>query len=324
MLLATTKLIKKYRAEIGIGTLIVFIASLLTAAIAAGVIIRTSGVLQEKSYAVAGQARKRLVTGVEITEVYGNANLTAVRVPQLEISLRLRPGAQEVNLRQMGLTFSTESYSIGSTLQHSTASKYNEKLNGVPLKNTSWYSLSSDLNSDGQIDYLKIDLNYGASHDAFLFNISGVGIANVSLGKYIYNATLSAQVRVVLNEKKIVYDEDVYGFITADFNVTSGGNITVSANQVLYFDQFPSQDICTFDRLIPERFFCYIVKLGDHDTILEPGESLVLYYKFKNKNALREDEEFQLSFVPKDGAITYLYGQVPGVVRKQKILIWPT
>jgi len=308
------------RAMVGISTLIVFIAAILTAAIAAGVIIRTSGVLQERSYAVAGQARKRLVTGLEVTEVYGNSNTTTASIPQIEINVRLRPGASEVNLRQMGLTVTTETFARAATLQHSTANAYNESLVGVVLSNETWYTLTADLNNDGVSDYVRIAP--AAGNDDLQFNISNVGLANVSLGADISSAS-SGNVNISFSEAMIDYDEEIYGYVTADLTAIVDNNITANSSELFYFTQVPSKDSCTFDSLIPERFFCYTTKLGDSDPILEPGESLVLYYKFRNKYALAEDEELQISFVPKDGAITYLYAKMPAVVRKKKILIWP-
>jgi len=316
---------KQKKAMVGIGTLIVFISAILTAAIAAGVIIRTSGVLQERSYAVAGQARKRLVTGLEVTEVYGNSNVSVPDIPQLEINIRLRPGASEVNLRQMGMTVTTETFARAATLQHSTASRYNESLLGITISNESWYALKSDLDNDGVTDYVRVGIN-SSGNDFLMFNVSSEGLANVSLGKDISSAS-TTPVSLSLSEAKIDYDDGIFGYMTLSGNATQDNNITISSfvsGNKFFFTQFPAKDLCNFETVIPERFFCYQTKLGDSDTILEPGESLVLFYKFRNKYALREDEEVQISFVPKDGAITYLYAKIPAVVRKTKVLIWPS
>ena len=57
------------RAEMGIGTLIIFIALLLVAAIAAGVLIQSSGSLQEKALTTGDQAEGQIATNVRIVEV---------------------------------------------------------------------------------------------------------------------------------------------------------------------------------------------------------------------------------------------------------------
>lgn len=318
------RLSKRKKAFVGIGTLIVFIAAILTAAIAAGVVIRTSGVLQERSYAVAGQARKRLVTGLEVTEVYGNSNISVPNIPQLEINVRLRPGASEVNLRQMGMTVTTETFARSATLQHSSANRYNESLLGVTLTNDSWYALSADLDNDGVTDYVKLLTTSG--NDYLLFNVSSEEVlANVSLGVDLANAG-TTPVEISLDEAQINADGNIYGYVTINGNATEDNNLTISStgDNKFFFTQFPARDLCSFETLIPERFFCYNTKLGDSDPILEPGESYVLLYQFRPQYALSEDEEVQISFVPKDGSITYLYAKIPAVVRKTKVLIWPS
>ena len=68
------------KAEMGVGTLIVFIAMLLVAAIAAGVLIQTAGSLQEKSLSTGQQARAQISTNARVIEVSAsdgrNGNVT--------------------------------------------------------------------------------------------------------------------------------------------------------------------------------------------------------------------------------------------------------
>ena len=85
------------RAQVGIGTLIVFIAMVLVAAIAAGVLINTAGFLQssaeESGEQAASQVTNRLVEVSTVGNVTGSSTIDWVNM-----TVRLAPGSEDVNL----------------------------------------------------------------------------------------------------------------------------------------------------------------------------------------------------------------------------------
>jgi len=98
---------KPKKGEMGVGTLIVFIAMLLVAAVAAGVLIQTAGSLQEKSLSTGQQARSQISTNARVVEVSAtdgqNGNLTDFR----EI-IKLSPGSDPIKLSQIIFSFNTK------------------------------------------------------------------------------------------------------------------------------------------------------------------------------------------------------------------------
>ncbi len=59
----------------GIGTLIIFIAMILVAAVAAGVLIQTASSLQSKSLDVGRQSQEKITTDIDVVQVYaGNTS----------------------------------------------------------------------------------------------------------------------------------------------------------------------------------------------------------------------------------------------------------
>jgi len=87
-------------AVIGIGTLIVFIAMVLVAAVAASVIIQTSESLQNRAYAVGKQTIREVSSGVSIIDQMGYTNEGKTIVEYLAISVRPRAGSYDLDLNE--------------------------------------------------------------------------------------------------------------------------------------------------------------------------------------------------------------------------------
>ncbi|WP_406671145.1 archaellin/type IV pilin N-terminal domain-containing protein [Methanolobus sp. ZRKC4] len=120
--------IKNNKAQVGIGTLIIFISMVLIAAVAASVLLQTSGTLQQKSQATGKEASKEVSSNLMIEDVVGirskNSSLDmSASIDMLEIVLTLNTASAPVNLEQVILSITDGSTTNDLVYAGNTRSK---------------------------------------------------------------------------------------------------------------------------------------------------------------------------------------------------------
>jgi len=85
------------RGQVGIGTLIVFIAMVLVAAIAAGVLINTAGFLQTKSEQTGQESSAQVTDRVNVVSTYGEVGNDET-VTLVNLTVMKSSGAGDINL----------------------------------------------------------------------------------------------------------------------------------------------------------------------------------------------------------------------------------
>ena len=94
----------------GIGTLIIFIALILVAAIAAGVLIQTSTSLQSKSLDVGKQTQSRITTDLEVVQIKAEGTGDSVinaNTDHMTVSARLSAGSDIIKLEDIVVSIIT-------------------------------------------------------------------------------------------------------------------------------------------------------------------------------------------------------------------------
>ena len=89
---------KDEKAAVGIGTLIVFIAMVLVAAVAASVLISTAEHLQSKAKSVGTQTIAEVSSGLAIEQITGYTNEDRTKIEYLAFTIRPRAGTTDLDL----------------------------------------------------------------------------------------------------------------------------------------------------------------------------------------------------------------------------------
>jgi flagellin FlaB len=89
---------KEQRGQVGIGTLIVFIAMVLVAAIAAGVLINTAGFLQSQAEATGQESTDLVSERIEAGEAVGIVGADTSELKSIKVNVKAAPGANEIDL----------------------------------------------------------------------------------------------------------------------------------------------------------------------------------------------------------------------------------
>jgi len=103
---------KDKKAMVGIGTLIVFIAMILIAAVAATVLIQTSETLQQRARTVGTATIREVSAGIMIDDVTGYTDVAKTKIEYLALGVRPRAGSKDIDLSLAHLSIKYTNLSV--------------------------------------------------------------------------------------------------------------------------------------------------------------------------------------------------------------------
>jgi archaeal flagellin FlaB len=304
------------KAEMGVGTLIIFIAMLLVAAVAAGVLLQTAGSLQEKSLATGKQATGQIATNAETVEVSatdgrdGNLN-------EFNQIMKLSPGSDEIKLDQIIFSFNTKDATstlkyrgtTGTCINNGTTgytTRINDEISSA-IDNNSWYSFTEDIDYDGDFsdrmrvaangDALEFDLSSFSSY----YNFSITDVSNAE------NSPVSFSV-----EKQNIHSTNAsYGKIA--ITGTTNVNDSLIADMITIYPYKNGEGYFTVTYL----------QTGTNHVAgnMQRGDLIKICYEAPND--IGEDEEVRLNFIPKIGTATLTEFVTPDVISTQRTYLYP-
>jgi flagellin-like protein len=307
------------KAEMGVGTLIIFIAMLLVAAVAAGVLIQTAGSLQEKSLATGQQARAQISTNARVIEVSA-ADGRLGNLTDFQEIVKLSPGSDAIKLDQIIFTFNTKDST--STLKYRGVEGICERNNqdGYNTWNSEYinvdvgnsannFTLDEDYDDDGVDDYMYVGLEDETDGFTYLyFNLSSAGLINMSLDANISNAPVAVDVQNIV----IANTTTTFAYVTVS-GVTDV-NTTLVANMSF---------VVTPYRAGEGYFTVAYEQEGTNHVVgnLQRGDIIRLCLEAPGE--IVEDEEVRLNFIPKIGTATLTQFVTPDVISTERVYLYP-
>jgi flagellin-like protein len=120
------------RGQVGIGTLIIFIAMVLVAAVAAGVLVNTSGLLQSQAEDTGADAQAQVSNQIDVVSAAGK--VSSGNVETVTLTVKKSPGSDPIDLSAATIEYTSGANSV--TLTHETSTSATEFTTAVEKGNS--------------------------------------------------------------------------------------------------------------------------------------------------------------------------------------------
>ncbi len=166
------------RGQVGIGTLIIFIALVLVAAVAAGVLVNTSGELQSTAADTGSQAQAEVSNQLDVVSATGETASNGNNVTAIDFEVKKSAGADAIDTGAMTVQFTSDSSSatITSTVDTVLSETSDRATITVDLSSDPSSGTLNELEPGSEAQVTFVDQS-GAS------TIYGVNVPQVTTGK---------------------------------------------------------------------------------------------------------------------------------------------
>ena len=205
------------QAMVGIGTLIVFIAMVLIAAVAASVLISTSETLQSRAKTVGTQTIREVSAGISIDSVTGYTDSGKTKIEYLALSVRPRAGSKDIDLSLCTLTVLYDNLTV-LTLNESLVQNVNTDNVSVfqtPIVSGGNYTILDNL-SCSEFGLIAIH-----DPDGSITNTNGMNSGD--------RAYLVVNLTAVIGTSALPSREDISGTITPEIGIKAQYDVTAPA-----------------------------------------------------------------------------------------------
>ncbi len=300
------------KAEMGVGTLIVFIAFLLVAAVAAGVLISTANSLQERALATGQQAEGQIASHALVVEVSATDGLDGT-LDDFTSIMKLASGSDPIKLDDVLFTFNTVDKTASLTYAGTDATTNNAVTGYYTLRETD-IATTFDTTTNASIgdwDLDKVDDAVSvanSSHLAFYFSTDGLAYAGGALNLSLVNSTQAVNGASIISAT----DGSTLGTLTLDAYIYTAN--TIQDNQTC--NVTPAKEGDGF-------FSVEYIQEGTNFRAgnLQRGDIVKLYYEAPG--SIGEDQEVRLNFIPKIGTTTLTEFVTPDVIAVERVYLYP-
>jgi flagellin FlaB len=171
-----SKMKKDSRAEMGVGTMIIFIAMVLVAAVAASVLISTANSVREQAQSTGEQAITNVASGFVVQDVIGVVDTDDYQnVEGIIVYIRLAVGSPDINMNNVVISLIAGDNNMMLSMGTAASDSAYETDKTLDISSNTWNDTSmATSHVVGQGDLIKITINNTAGDLDIGFNEPGV------------------------------------------------------------------------------------------------------------------------------------------------------